>query len=277
MTEQIAASRRGRPRLPSKQDKSGSSPVLALDRGIRVLIYLAESKAATLAEIAKDTAIPAATAHRILSTLQHRGMVAHDTDYGKWRIGPQAYRIGNAFEEGSNLLEVAPAVMRKLSKETGETANLAVEDGGKLLYLVQVESENPIRASIKNGTDAYFHTSGVGKVIMAFMDEDEIDGFLSPLSLISQTSNSITDRRHLKAELGKSRQRGWALDDEERFPGMRCIAAPVFDSLENVVAGVSISGPITRFPDTKLDALARSVVRAANEISKRLRNTPAEK
>ena len=277
MTEQSTASRRGRPRLQSSQSKSGNSPVVALDRGISVLVFLADARAATLAEIAKVTAIPAATAHRILATLQQRGMVVHDADQGKWRVGPQAYRIGSAFEEGSNLLEVAPPVMRLLSKETGETVNLAIEEGGKLLYLLQVESDSPIRASIKNGTAAYFHTSGVGKAIMAFMEDAKLEQLLSSLTLVSQTSNSIYEKQQLKEELKKSRQRGWALDDEERFAGMRCIAAPVFDSLGVVIAGVSISGPSTRFPDDKLEVLAGTVVNAANMISERCGNTSASR
>ncbi|WP_170607582.1 IclR family transcriptional regulator [Ruegeria arenilitoris] len=273
MNEHSSTTRRGRPRLKGNEVKSVNSPVVALDRGIRVLVFLADAKAATPAEIVKATEIPAPTVHRILNTLRQRGMVALDEEQGKWRIGPQSYRIGSTFEEGSSLLEAAPSVMRTLAKETGETANLAVQESGKLLYLIQIESENPIRASIKNGMAAYFHTSGVGKAIMAFMEEAELEELMAQLTLVRQTSNSIHDTQHLKAELLKSRQRGWALDDEERFLGMRCIAAPVFDSLENVVAGVSISGPITRFPDSKLEVLAGSVIEAANKISERLGNT----
>ncbi|KIC41371.1 hypothetical protein RA28_20915 [Ruegeria sp. ANG-S4] len=275
MSQQDAAIRRGRPRQKTNGEVSAASPVSALDRGIRLLIALADTRGAALAELARSTEIPVATAHRLLTTLQHRGMVVHDASQGKWRIGPQAYRIGSTFEEEANLLEVAPPVMRILSKETGETANLAIEEGGQLLYLIQVESENPIRASIKNGTDAYFHTSGVGKAIMAHLDTASLKRLLDPLTLVSQTPNSITEKQRLMAELDMSRQRGWALDDEERSAGMRCIGAPVFDSLENVVAGVSISGPITRFPDDKLESLAASVVAAANSITNRLRNTPA--
>ncbi|WP_170486364.1 IclR family transcriptional regulator [Ruegeria sp. THAF57] len=272
MNEHKTANRRGRPRLKSNEENIGAPPVGALDRGIRVLIYIADTRSTTLAEISKVTQIPPATAHRLLTTLQQRGMVTHDVEQGKWRIGPQAYRIGSTFEEGSNLLEVAPPVMRVLSEETGETANLAIEEGGQLLYLTQVESDNPIRASFKNGTAAFFHTSGVGKAIMAFMDKDELESILTPLTLVSQTPNSITDIKELQEELRKSRHRGWTLDDEERFPGMRCIAAPVFDSLGKVVAGVSISGPITRFPDSKLETLAASVVKAATDISERLQS-----
>jgi IclR family acetate operon transcriptional repressor len=108
---------------------------------------------------------------------------------------------------------------------------------------------------------------------MAFMNDATLEKLLAPLTLARQTPNSITDKQKLKDDLLKSRQRGWALDDEERFPGLRCIAAPVFDSLENVVAGVSVSGPIARFPDDKLEALAASVVETAESISKKLRNS----
>lgn len=273
MNEQKTTNRRGRPRLKTNEKNVASPPVGALDRGIRILIFLADARSSTLAEVSRAVSIPPATVHRLLTTLQQRGMVVHDPEQGKWRIGPQAYRIGSTFEEGSNLLEVAPPVMRTLSEETGETANLAIEEGGQLLYLIQVESENPIRASFKNGTAAYFHTSGVGKAIMAYMEEAALESLLAPQTLVSQTPNSITNTQDLRAELDKSRLRGWALDDEERFPGMRCIAAPVFDSLENVVAGVSVSGPISRFPDNKLESLAASVVKAAANISERLRNS----
>ncbi|WP_226689609.1 IclR family transcriptional regulator [Ruegeria arenilitoris] len=274
MNEQKNPLRRGRPRLKANEEKAETSPVVALDRGIRVLIALSDTRCATLAELARVTAIPVATVHRLLTTLQQRGMVVHYAEQGKWRIGPQAYRIGSTFEDGSNLLEVAPSVMRTLSEDTGETANLAIEECGQLLFLIQVESDNPIRASFKNGTAAYFHTSGVGKAMMAFMDEAAVETLLAPQTLVRQTPNSITDLKELKSVLRKSRKRGWALDDEERFLGMRCIAAPIFDSLGKVVAGVSVSGPVTRFPENKLEDLAASVVQAAKTISERLQNSP---
>ncbi|MDP5218925.1 IclR family transcriptional regulator [Ruegeria sp. 2205SS24-7] len=275
MSDERTATRRGRPRTQLGESKSLASPVVALDRGIRILTILANEGSATLAEIAKSTDIPAATAHRIVATLEARGMVSQDLVSGKWRVGPQAFRIGSAFEEGSNLLEVAPPLMRRLSKETGETANLAVEQGNELIYLIQVESENPIRASIKNGTSAYFHTSGVGKAIMAYMTRSKLVDLLGTFSLVRQTDNSITEAEKLLIELENIHSRGWALDDEERFLGMRCIAAPVFDSLGNVIAGVSISGPISRFPDDKLETLATAVQNAAASMSENLKTSQA--
>lgn len=274
MTEQTPAARRGRPRRKPPMETTDVSPVMALDRGLRIFSCLADMRRASLSAISSETGIPAPTVHRALATLQNRGLVSQDGTDGKWRIGPQAYRIGNAFEPGSNLLEIAPPIMRALAAETGETANLAIENGGALLYLVQVESDNPIRASIKNGTTTRFHTSGVGKIIMAHMDAGRLETLLRKSKLEAQTPKSITDVAQLKHELQRCRAQGWAIDDEERFLGMRCIAAPIFDVLGRVIAGLSISGPTTRFPDDQLEAMAARVTRAAAQISNGLQQSP---
>ena len=270
MSEPRKTLRRGRPKAAGLGPDRNKSTVLALDRGLRAMIYLADSGGATLTEISKDTKTPVATCHRILATLQLRGMAKFVEATGRWRVGPQAYLVGQRYRESYDLLRLATPIMQRISKETGETSNLAVEDNGELLYLAQVESDNPIRASIKNGTDNHFNTSGVGKVIMAFMDKPRLNQLLQSLKLVRQTANSITERSDLEAELTLVRQRGWALDNEERFPGLRCIAAPVFDPTGGIVAGISISGPSVRFPDDELPVLAKSVTLAAQEISDRL-------
>lgn len=270
MTKKQPNTRRGRPKGTDGPANSAGSTVLALDRGLSVLIFLADSRRATLSEVSRGTNMPVATAHRILTTLQQRGMVQFNDSQGNWAVGAQAFRIGSAYEVGSNLMAAATPVMEELSGITGETTNLAIEDGGELLYLIQVESENPIRASIKNGAASYFHTSGVGKALLAYMDDDRLDEFLMGRVLARQTAKSITSHDDLRKELEKIRELGWALDDEERYMGLRCIAAPVHDTLGRVIAGVSISGPSARFPDDQLQHLARKVQDAADKITKSL-------
>lgn len=270
MSKQHTAKRRGRPKNSDGDSGHGQSTILALDRGLRALVFLADSGGATLTEVSRNANTPVATTHRILSTLQQRGMAKLDTASGKWEVGPQAYRVGAAYQDSYNLLEVAGPVMQEMSKETGETSNLAIEDNGELVYLFQVESNNPIRASLKNGATSYFHTSGVGKVIMAHMDEQKLDSILKTQEFVRQTPNSVTSKTAFITELLKIRCQGWAMDDEERFVGMRCIAAPVFDPVGSIIAGVSISGPSSRFPDDLLAGLANTVVLAAKSISQRL-------
>ncbi|MEP3045857.1 MAG: IclR family transcriptional regulator [Roseibium sp.] len=273
MTDQQTITRKGRPRRNLSTPNEGGSIVLALDRGLSALVFLADNRGATLTEISRGTNTPVATAHRILMTLHQRGMANFDEAAGKWVVGAQAYRVGNAYQGSANLILIATPVLEELSKATGETANLAIEDSGELLYLLQVESDNPIRASIKNGAASYFHTSGVGKTLMAHMDNAHLNRFLKGRDLVRQTSKSITSRDNLAAELTKIKEQGWALDDEERFIGMRCIAAPVFDTLGNAIAGISISGPSVRFPDDHLQHLADKVQDAADKITKSLESS----
>lgn len=275
MSQHRIAPRRGRPKKPNRDPGDGKSTVLALDRGLRALLYIADCDGATLTGISKETDIPVATCHRLLATLGQRGMAKYIEATGEWEVGPQAYRVGLSYRKNDNLLQVATPIMQRMSKETGETSNVAVEDDGELLYLAQVESDNPVRASIKNGAGNHFNTSGVGKVIMAFMDQTKLNHLLQSKPLARQTENSICERSAFIDELVLIKRRGWALDDEERFAGMRCIAGPVFDPSGGIVAGVSISGPSTRFPDQNLSKLADSVTSAAREISDRLK-TAAE-
>lgn len=264
------AARRGRPKKAGKQADPGSGTVLALDRGLRVLSFLAEHGGATLTEISKQADMPVATAHRILVTLESRGFAELIETSGQWVIGVQAFRTGNTYQQSFNLSEIAKPIMQELSATTGETSNLAVEDQGELVYLLQVESENPIRASLKSGTASHFHTSGVGKAMLAHMDQPKLDRILATGELARQTANSITDIDLLRSEFSAIRQRGWALDDEERFVGMRCIAAPIFDRFGGLIGGVSISGPSARFPDDRLPAFAENVAKAAERISRGL-------
>jgi IclR family transcriptional regulator, acetate operon repressor len=273
MTEKQATIRRGRPKRTERDPDTAGPTILALDRGLNALIFLADNRNATLTEISRGTNTPVATAHRILTTLQQRGMVLFNEKEGNWTVGAQAFRVGNAYQAGSNLMAAATPVMEELSQLTGETANLAIEDSGELLYLIQVESNNPIRASLKNGAASYFHTSGVGKALLAYKDKTQLERFLKGRSLVRQTSKSITDHDLLKSELIRIKEMGWALDDEERYMGMRCIAAPVYDPLGQAMAGVSISGPSTRFPDDQLQNLASKVQNAAGRISKSLESS----
>lgn len=267
MQDQSKTPRRGRPKSAVSESPEGSSPVLALDRGLRALVFIAENGGATLTEISIGTETPPATCHRILATLELRGMAKFDDKAGKWVVGPQAFLVGQTYRQRYDLVDLATPLMQELATKTGETANLAIEDQGELVYLAQVESENPIRASLKNGGGNHFNTSGVGKAILAFMTSRKLEAMLPNIELRKKTHKSITDLAQFKAELAQIRTQGWALDDEERFIGMRCIAAPIFDLTGNVVAGVSISGPSARFPYEELGRMADDVVAAARDIS----------
>ena len=235
---------RGRPR--GFNTNAEATTIQSLDRALHILKVLAGSEGMSLTELAESSGQSPATAYRVLTTFATHGMVEFQPDQQLWFIGREAFRIGSAFLGRSNLVEQARAEMRSLMAETGETANLAIAEGGQVMFLSQVETHEPIRAFFRPGTRGPIHASGIGKALLAWYPADRVDGIVRDEGLAAFTPRTITDRDRLVEELATIRARGWALDDEERTEGMRCVAAPIFNEFREAVAGVSISGPVVR-------------------------------
>ncbi|MCL5776540.1 IclR family transcriptional regulator [Limibaculum sp. FT325] len=273
MTGQDARRRaRGRPR--TVEPEAPGTTVQALDRAVMLLRALAREGKATLTDLAAITGMPASSAHRLLATLETHGLVEFSDTTQDWMIGVESFRIGTAFVQRSNLVDASREVMRRLVDETGETANLAIADEGEVVFLAQVDTQNPIRAFFRAGTRVHMHSSGIGKALLAFFDRARCDAVVKRRGLPGFTARTLTDPVALTADLDRTRARGWSLDDEERFDGMRCIAAPIFNTYGEPVAGVSISGPAVRFGDSALATLGARVRAAADEITRLTGGTP---
>ncbi len=130
--------------------------------------------------------------------------------------------------------------MRDLTSETGETTNLAIADGAQVVFLSQVETHEPIRAFFRPGTRGPIHASGIGKALLAYFPPERVERLIQAEGLERFTAHTITAREALMSELAAIRAQGWAMDDEERTEGMRCIAAPIFNEYREAIAGVSI-------------------------------------
>lgn len=257
--------RRGRPR--NQPDTQSTTPVQALDRGIQILKLLSSGGAATLSDIAMQAGMPASTTHRSLMTLNAHQLVQFEETTQVWSIGLEAFRIGSAFLRQTNLAEAARQPLRGLAEESAETANLGIMNDNSVVFVSQVESHSPIRAFFRPGTRSRMHVSGIGKAILAALPEAEIKKVLQKTGLKEYTANTLTTPEKLFEDLELTRARGWALDDEEHYPGMRCVAAPIFDTGSTVIAGISVSGPTIRFQQSRIAILGDAVRRAANDIT----------
>jgi IclR family acetate operon transcriptional repressor len=263
---------RGRPR--SFNAPPDSNTIQALDRALHILKVLAASEGMSLSELAEAAGQSPATVYRVLSTYETHGMVEFQPAQQIWFVGQEAFRIGSAFLGRSNLVEVARAVMHDLMARTGETANLAIAEGGQVMFLSQVETHEPIRAFFRPGTRSPIHASGIGKALLAWYPADRIDRIIRDEGLEAFTEHTITSRDDLLAGLAEIRERGWALDDEEKTLGMRCVAAPIFNEFREAIAGVSISGPTARMQaggSVDYGALVRA---AADEITRAIGGGP---
>ncbi|TPE52757.1 HTH-type transcriptional regulator BhcR [Amaricoccus solimangrovi] len=265
---------RGRPKAfdPAPEQTT----VQALDRALLILKALAAADGGlSLTEIAEATGQAPATVYRALSTFALHGIVETQGATQLWFIGPEAFRIGNAFLGRSGLVEQARRAMRELMARTGETANLAVADGSQVIFLSQVETHHPIRAFFRPGTRGPIHAAGIGKALLAYATPEQVARLLGDAPLEAYTPRTITDRAALDADLAASRARGWAMDDEERTEGMRCVAAPIFNEFREPVAGISISGPTVRVTPDRAEAIGAEVRAAADRVTRALGGTPA--
>ena len=256
---------RGRPKSQFRESSAGT--LQSLDRALGILAAVSRTGRATLTDLSMSLGVPTATTHRILTTLQKNGFVTFNEDHQDWSIGIEAYRIGASFMNRTNLPEVSRPVMRRLMERTGETANLAIPDGAEVVFVGQVESQNPIRAFFARGTRTSMHASGTGKAILSQLPQEDVRKLMMASGLTAFTQKTITTPAELFADLERTQQRGYSYDSEEHHLGMSCIGSVIFDEHFEPCGGVSISGPSTRFDELRVPELGALVVEAAQEIT----------
>lgn len=270
--ETVPKRSRGRPRAFNAE--LAATTIQSLDRAISILKVLAGSEGMSLTELAQASEQAPATVYRVLSTLEAHGIVDHQPAQQLWFVGQEAFRIGSAFLGRSSLVERARGEMRTLMAATGETANLAIADSGQVIFLSQVETHEPIRAFFRPGTRGPIHASGIGKALLAYFPAERIECIVRDQGLPAFTARTITDPARLQAACAEIRARGWALDDEERTEGMRCIAAPIFNEFREAVAGVSVSGPSVRMTEAREADFGARVRQAADRITQAIGGAP---
>ena len=256
--------RRGRPSQTVAKDAGG---IQVLDRAIAVMEAVSAADGLTLTSIAHQAGMATSTVHRILTSLEGHGFVSMDQERKLWFIGVAAFQIGNGFLRNRKVVDLGRPIMRDLVSEIGESVNLGIEDSGKVVYLAQIECHNPIRAFHRPGTRTSIHSSAMGKAILSTWSDVAIRKLLQKVGMPGFTRKTLTNDRHFFDDLAKIRERQWALDDEEATIGMRCVAAPIFDEFGEVLAAVSISGPITRLTYDRVGELGPRVKRVAAEIT----------
>jgi len=212
--------------------------------------------------------MPKSTVHRYLATLQQLELAERgDTD--RFRLGPKVIELAGQFLANSDLRTESQGALDALAAQTDETIHLAVPSGTEVVYIAKVESKHALRMYSYIGARLPMYCTALGKAILAFSaPERRRDIFAQPLS--PRTPSTITSRQAFERELDAIRSQGYAIDDEENEPGIRCVGAPISDYSQTVIAALSVSGPGNRMDRKRCMELAPIVREAAQQISRRM-------
>ncbi|HWO76271.1 MAG TPA: IclR family transcriptional regulator [Bacillus sp. (in: firmicutes)] len=236
------------------------------------IIHLVSMKKGGLGvtEIANQIDINKSSVYRILSTLVKYGYVEQNNETGRYRLGLKFLEISSRLLESIDLREEAKPFLLELEKETNEVIHLVVYDQGEVVYIEKLEGTEILRMHSRVGKRAPMHCTSVGKAILANLPTSVVLDILERKGLPKHTENTITNQDEFLKELAKVKQNGYALDLEENEYGITCIAVPIFDHLEKVIAAVSVSGPTMRMTGERLEHLKFRMQQIGKQISSRL-------
>ena len=238
----------------------------SLDRGLDALNILAKHDLVSVTELAKELEVDKSTASRIMETLRQHDMVQLDKKTRKYKLGFRVLHLAERFRSRLQIIDIARSVLLEVSRELGQSVHLCAYNKGMVYVIDQVVSDLPYSMSAMVGLIEPIHSSSVGKCIFAYRTPERMEEILEDYEFTSYTVHTITEKAKLLEEFEKIRSQGYAVDDEEMFIGVRCIAVPVFGYLNSVRYGIGISGPIDLMSPEKLDIYRKRLMVAAKKI-----------
>lgn len=241
----------------------------SIDKALDILEFLSKNEQEIgISEISKKLNMGLSTVHRILSTLKSRDFIIQNHKTAKYRLSIKLFELGCKVQNSKNLIKTINPYLRKLSKLTNETANLAILEDKEVVYLDTIESSETLRTGIVPGTRTIAHCTALGKALLAYLPNSEfVQLYRNDNNIISLTKNSISSKDELKKELRKVKENGYALDREESIEGINCVGAPILNQQGEPVAAISITGPASRFTMDKIENAKNELIMLSREIS----------
>ena len=253
--------------------KAGNS-LKSVEKALRIIeSFDLDRPEISVAEFVEKLSMPKVSVYRFLRVLAKNGFINQNKQTKNYRLGLKIFELGSIVLKNFDFREVAFPLITELSKRSGETVHLGVLDAQQVVSIESVESNQALRISMPVGKRVYLHSTGVGKAILAFLDYEEIKEIVQQKGLPRFTRNTIIDFDELMEEVQTIRNRGYAIDNEENEPGVRCVAAPVLDPHQRFMASVSVSGPSVRVSRKRIPELSFMVIETSKKITEALKLT----
>ena len=255
---------------PAAATKSNYS-IEVLDKAVDILgIFTQERPSLALKDVAELTGLPKTTVFRVLSTLVNRSLCELDEKTGEYSLGLAFLRFAEVRRRQVNAHDAALPIMREIRNAVNETVVLSIRHGDFRVHIDSVEGWQSMRRIAELGVQAPLYTGAASKVLLAGLDADALDDYLSRTELKRYQPTTITDKRVLRAELQLISERGYAESRSELFPGGGSLAAPIHDQTGQTVAVVDILTPEHRYTPEHRERCIALLLEGTQRISERL-------
>ncbi len=242
--------------------------VPSVNRALRILELLAQSRRGlTLSDISRKLALPKSSVHLLVKTLELMGYLKNNRVNGTYHFGLKLVTLSHSALENLDLRERARPFLQDLMRTTGLTVHMAILEQGEAVIIEKVEAPGLLRLATWVGRRLDANSSGVGKALLAFAPEANLDQRLTGRALARHNRNTIASPDRLARELKKIRELGYAFEDEEGEIGFRCIGVPIYDAGNRAISAISVAGTTAQIPKEKVSRLASAVKAAALDIS----------
>jgi DNA-binding IclR family transcriptional regulator len=253
-------------------------PVKSAGRVLTLIQLLTEhGQGLTFTELQEVTGWPRSSLYGLVRTMAERNHLSFNSQTQKYRIGIRLWEAGQGFEQGVELVDLAMPHLEAAREQLGETVQLAVLDGIENIYIAKSEASHTLRLDSFVGARLPAFATGIGKVLLAGLEEAELDHRLRNVILFAYTSTTITDMVALREVLRKIRTQGYALDNQEYSLGVCCYAVPIYGSKGTVVASVSVSIPSVRVSQGVEAEALRVLSETSRSLSAELGYSPQSK
>lgn len=244
--------------------------IASVQRAIDILnLYDRQRIELGVTEIARAMQLPKGTVAGLVHTLAANGWLEQNPETRKYRLGYKIAEYGSILLNQSDLGTIAMPFLEQLRDSCNESVNLAVRDHAHVVYIERLYGASMLGVRSEIGKREAIHSTALGKAILSRLPEEELRQLLSRSSLIARTPHTIVEVESLIEDLQRSRERGYALDNEENELGGRCVASPIVNYRDKPIAAVSISAPVQRFPEEQIPEFGLRVRKAAEAISQR--------
>jgi DNA-binding IclR family transcriptional regulator len=251
--------------------KKPQVPIIqSLDRGLTILEFVAKAKQpVSLGDLAELIGIDRSSAFRLAQTLRRRGFLSCPPGRKDYVLGSSMWTLGRQYDWSNTLVKVAHPELKSLASQINETAHLAIREGKSALFIDSAHANHVIAVSGQSGELVPLYCTAHGKALLADADEAALRKQFGNGPLQKYTNTTITNLKSLAKDCAAIRMRGYATDDSEYIPGVRCIAAAIRIG-DDIVGSIGISAPASRFAKTSYPEYAKKVCSVAGRISEYL-------